>query len=92
MNKDFMAHMEPDSPQRLTWRMDGVEKSLKEIEKEIEAFEPTIMRYEIQQIRKEQQTVRRALTTLIVGVAGAMVMYLLQKYGDTASAAIGMSW
>jgi len=62
--EDFVAHTQPDTPERLTWRMGLVETRLKEhkmefeqrvsaVEKEIEAMDVKGLRYQMQDLGKD---------------------------------------
>ena len=76
----------PDTLMGLSYRMRRTEERLLEIEK----YKPEMMAYELGKIREELKLFRRSLTTLVIGVAVALIVYVVQKYA--AGPAAEMFW
>lgn len=73
---DVAAHVyePPATLERLGWRMDDHESRIKKIE----AADPHLMAHELRRVSEELRQFRRTLYVFIVGVATALLVYVVQ--------------
>jgi hypothetical protein len=85
---DVQSHRyEPTlSLESLAWRVSNNEQRIAKIE----ATKPEMMADALQRLTAEMRAFRRSLNALIVGVAVALVVYIVQKYAGGAAA--GVMW
>jgi hypothetical protein len=86
--EDVQAHRYQQTPslENLAWRVERNEERIAKIE----ATKPEMMADALQRLTAEMRAFRRSLNALIVGVAVALIVYIVQKYAGGAAA--GVMW